>query len=99
MLEALFEGEPLSLLVCVVRSKRLPNKQFEVGAELVAIDPGHKKKLIGHLEALIESAKTSAKKTRQKPAKKSAPKKPAKKKKKTQSRKMKKAAPRRQREA
>jgi len=44
----------LKLLVCVAWVKHLPNGLFQVGAELVAVDPVHKRKMLGHLNKLIQ---------------------------------------------
>ena len=69
----------LKLLVCVAwikKSKEFPEK-FEVGAELIAIDPEHKKQMQTHLASLIQKFSAMAKKTT---SKKTAKKKTAKKK-------------------
>ena len=54
LLEVLFAEEALKLLVCVAWVKHLPNGLFQVGAELVAVDPVHKRKMLGHLNKLIQ---------------------------------------------
>ena len=79
LLEVVIEQQLLKLLVCVAwlkKSKEAADK-FQVGAELIAIDPEHKKQMQGHLSSLIQkfSAKTKVakKKTKKKPAKKKAP--------------------------
>jgi len=87
LLEVELDQQMLKLLVCVAwlkKSKETPHK-FQVGAELIAIDPEHKKQMQGHLSSLIQkfSAKTkvSKKKTsKKKAAKKKTAKKIAKKK-------------------
>ena len=81
LLEVVIEGQLLKLLVCVAWIKMSPDspEKFQVGAELIAIDPEHKKQMQGHLSSLIQ--KFSAKsKVAKKSAKKSAVKKLAKKK-------------------
>ena len=83
LLEFEVGGENLKILVCVAwikKSKEDPSK-FLVGAELIAIDPEHKKAMQSHLAKLMRDgapAKKSAKKVVKK--KKKATKRPAKKK-------------------
>ncbi len=55
LLEAQIAEEALKLLVCVAWVKHLPNGLFQVGAELVAVDPVHKRKMLSHLNKLIQS--------------------------------------------
>ena len=99
LLEVELEGERLQLLVCVAWIKKTGAGSYQVGAELMALDPAHKARLNHHLDRLSQSGvskkkpvrkKTSAKKVA---SKKVASKKKTKKKKKpvrkTQSRKMK----------
>lgn len=54
LLEVKVEDEELKLLVCVawVKPKATPGL-FEVGAELIAVDPVHKRKMQKHLNRLI----------------------------------------------
>lgn len=85
LLEVEIEQQLLKLLVCVAwirKSKGSPEK-FHVGAELIAIDPEHKKQMQGHLASLIQKfsaknkvkKKVSKKKTKKKTTKKKAVKK------------------------
>ena len=96
LLEVNIENQLLKLLVCVAwikKSKETLNK-FAVGAELIAIDPEHKKQMQGHLSSLIQkfsakiktntkskkkTKKNTKKKTAQKKTSKKMPKKPTKK--------------------
>ena len=55
LLEVQIAEEALKLLVCVAWVKHLPNGLFQVGAELVAVDPVHKRKMLSHLNKLIQS--------------------------------------------
>jgi hypothetical protein len=77
LLEVVIEQQLLKLLVCVAWIKKSPDspEKFQVGAELIAIDPEHKKQMQGHISSLIQRF-TAKKKT---PAKKKASKKPVKK--------------------
>ena len=61
LLEVVIEGQLLKLLVCVAWIKKSAGK-FQVGAELIAIDPEHKKQMQGHLSSLIQkfSAQTKS---------------------------------------
>ena len=80
LLEVDIETEPLKLLVCVARVSEILSEgkpRFEVGAELIAIDPEHKKKMRTHLGKMIRKIKS-------KPAKKKVVKKTKAKKKVTQ---------------
>ena len=52
------DSEPVKLLVCVARVKRLNTSdevRFAIGAELIAIDPEHKKIMQEHLGKLIRN--------------------------------------------
>jgi hypothetical protein len=89
LLEVAMGEETLKLLVCVAWVKRLESGTFQVGAELIAVDPVHKRKMQSHLNQLIRSfsqkrgAKTKKKatsKAKKKVKKKSSKKKTAKKK-------------------
>ncbi len=90
LLEVEIEKQLLKLLVCVAWTKksRETADRFHVGAELIAIDPEHKKQMQGHLASLIQKfssqnkvkkktvkKKTAKKKTAKKTAKKSVAKK------------------------
>jgi len=80
LLEAYMANEALKLLVCVAWVKTLPGGLFQVGAELVAVDPVHKRKMQSHLNQLIQTfnAKTkppAKKKTKKKTMKKKSPRK------------------------
>lgn len=66
LLEVEIDQQLLKLLVCVAwtkKSKDAANK-YQVGAELIAIDPEHKKQMQGHLASLIQkfSAQNKVKK-------------------------------------
>ena len=81
LLEVEIDQQLLKLLVCVAwlkKSKETVDK-FHVGAELIAIDPEHKKQMQGHLSSLIQ--KFSAQNKVEKKAKKKITKKKAAKKK------------------
>jgi Tfp pilus assembly protein PilZ len=76
LLEFEVGGEALKILVCVAwikKSKEDPSK-YVVGAELIAIDPEHKKAMQTHLAKLMRVSEES------RPKKKAAKKKSAKKK-------------------
>ncbi len=77
LLEVHLVEEALKLLVCVAWVKNLPGGLFQVGAELVAVDPVHKRKMLGHLNKLIQAFNLKSKK---KPVKKVTKKKISKKK-------------------
>ena len=90
LLEVEIDKQMLKLLVCVAWIKKSPEspEKFQVGAELIAIDPEHKKQMQGHLSSLIQKfsakkktakKKVAKKKTVKKSAKKSPAKKPTKK--------------------
>ena len=85
LLEVRFAEEPLKLLVCVAWVKASKLGMFQVGAELIAIDPLHKQKMLEHLDSILRSLKKkkSAKKAKvtKKKKKKSLSKKTLKKKK------------------
>lgn len=51
-LEIQMEKEPLRFLVCVAWVKKGQKANYEVGAELMGIDPGHQKKMQKSLEKL-----------------------------------------------
>jgi Tfp pilus assembly protein PilZ len=100
ILEFELNGEKLKLLVCVAWVKKVAKDRFQVGAEVMAMDPGEKERLRSHLGGMIESlGKASRSGTRKKKSvkkktskKKTAKKKPSVRKKQTrkpQSRKMK----------
>ncbi len=63
LLEVMMGGDPLKLLVCVAWVKHgesgHPNL---VGAELIAVDPVHKRKMLSHLKQVILSLKSKTKK-------------------------------------
>jgi hypothetical protein len=75
LLEVEIDAEILKLLVCIAWVKKIKGKtdKFNVGAELIAIDPEHKKQMQSHLAKLIQKYAV-------KPKKRSAKKKTAKKK-------------------
>ncbi len=101
LLEVQVEAEQLKLLVCVawVKSKSATGL-YEVGAELIAVDPVDKRKMQTHLNRLIATVKKNKlaqkKSTSKKKAKKPAAKKTTTKAKKPKAKKTKakKAAPR-----
>ena len=65
LLEVEMEQQLLKLLVCVAWIKKSKDTvdKFDVGAELIAIDPEHKKQMQGHLASLIQKfSKTTKKK-------------------------------------
>jgi hypothetical protein len=66
LLEVGIDGEILKLLVCIAWVKKVKGQiaKFNVGAELIAIDPEHKKQMQSHLSKLIQ--KYSVKKTKKK---------------------------------
>ncbi len=76
LLQVEIDSELLKLLVCIAWIKKDKKEvgKFQVGAELIAIDPEHKKQMQGHLSSLIQkySAKNKKKtaKKKKKPAKK-----------------------------
>ena len=85
LLEVEVNGEALKLLVCVAWVKSTPGADtFQVGAELIAVDPVHKRKMKKHLNNLLDVIEKSKKKkspsAKKTPAKKSLAKKTAKKK-------------------
>ena len=92
LLEVEIDEEPLKLLVCVARVSELERdgeKRFEIGAELIAIDPEHKKKLQLHLGKLIRGIKIKNQtKAKKKPAAKKTSRKAAVKKKYTKNKKV-----------
>lgn len=90
LLEVEIEQQLLKLLVCVawVKKSKETAEKFHVGAELIAIDPEHKKQMQGHLASLVQkfSAQNKVKKklsSKKKTAKKKAAKKKTIKKKKS----------------
>jgi hypothetical protein len=76
LLEVEIDSEILKLLVCIAWVKKVKGHQdrFNVGAELIAIDPEHKKQMQSHLAKLIQKYSVKPKK---KAAKKKAVKKKA----------------------
>ncbi len=85
LLEVQIEDQLLKLLVCVawIKKSKIEAGKYEVGAELIAIDPEHKKQMQGHLASLIQkfsSQNKTKKQTKKKPKKKAAKKKIANKK-------------------
>lgn len=85
LLEVEIDAEVLKLLVCIAWVKKVKGHadKFNVGAELIAIDPEHKKQMQSHLAKLIQKysvkpKKKSAKKkvAKKKPTKKKSSKKP-----------------------
>ncbi len=69
LLEVMMGEDALKLLVCVAWVKKDgTGNQNVVGAELIAVDPVHKRKMLSHLNQLIQSLKP---KTKKKTAKKS----------------------------
>ena len=91
LLEVFMKDELLKLLVCVAWVKPLEGGVFQVGAELIAVDPVHKRKMQNHLNQLIQSLNSLKRRVKKKPkptmqkraAKKKAAKKKVVKKKKT----------------
>ena len=80
LLEVRLAEEPLKLLVCVAWVKPSRGGLFQVGAELIAIDPVHKQKMLGHLDSIIRSVRKKKSSSKKKAAKKKAAKKKSKKK-------------------
>jgi Tfp pilus assembly protein PilZ len=93
LLEVELEGDRLQLLVCVAWIKKSGPKTFQVGAELMALDPAHKARLNEHLDRMGQVRPARKKAAKKKAAKKKSARKKVSKKKapsrKTQSRKMK----------
>jgi Tfp pilus assembly protein PilZ len=54
LLEVEVNGDELKLLVCVAWVKKATAKGFEVGAELIAIDPVHKRRMQKHLNSMLD---------------------------------------------
>jgi Tfp pilus assembly protein PilZ len=80
LLEVEVNDEQLKLLVCVAWVKSTPDSEvFQVGAELIAVDPVHKRKMSKHLNRLIQSLEKAKKKTTKPKTKVSSKKKPVKK--------------------
>jgi Tfp pilus assembly protein PilZ len=79
LLEVEVNEEPLKLLVCVAWVKPTQDAEiFQVGAELIAVDPVHKRKMQKHLNAMlstIEKARKAKLPASKKTAKKSSAKK------------------------
>jgi Tfp pilus assembly protein PilZ len=94
LLEVEVNEEQLKLLVCVAWVKPSSNPElFEVGAELIAVDPVHKRKMQKHLNRILdnfETARNPNAAAKKKLAKKTAR---ANKKKKTAAKKLKKKSP------
>jgi Tfp pilus assembly protein PilZ len=83
LLEVELEGDRLQLLVCVAWIKKTGPGAYQVGAELMALDPAHKARLKGHLDRMSHERPARKKKTARKKAvtkKAVAKKKPAKRK-------------------
>ncbi|MBU6154904.1 MAG: PilZ domain-containing protein [Bdellovibrionales bacterium] len=78
LLEVHIGEEALKLLVCVAWVKSLPEGVFQVGAELVAVDPVHKRKMLNHLNKLIQSIQPKSRSKKKPTAKKSSKKQAAK---------------------
>ena len=72
LLEVKISEEPLKLLVCVAWVKKIKGEhpRYQVGAELIAIDPEHKKQMHGHLAKLIAHQAKPKTKAKKKTAKK-----------------------------
>ena len=65
LLEVQVESEPLKLLVCVAWTKpKSKDGTYEVGAELIAVDPVHKRKMQTHLTRLISEVQQKKKSAR-----------------------------------
>ncbi len=64
LLEVVVDGEILKLLVCIAWVKKVKGQadKFNVGAELIAIDPEHKKQMQSHLAKLIQKYAVKPKK-------------------------------------
>jgi hypothetical protein len=80
LLEVGIDGELLKILVCIAWIRKIKGQsgKFSVGAELIAIDPEHKKQMQHHLSKLIQKYSKQPKKkkkTAKKLKKKSIPKK------------------------
>ncbi len=78
LLEVELDGEILKLLVCIAWVKKVKGQtiKFNVGAELIAIDPEHKKQMQSHLSKLIQKYSVKSKKiAKKKTSKKTTPKK------------------------
>jgi Tfp pilus assembly protein PilZ len=63
LLELDLSEEPLKILVCVAWIKKAPEdaRKFLVGAELIAIDPEHKRAMQNHLAKLIRQSSSESK--------------------------------------
>jgi hypothetical protein len=72
ILEFELNGERMKLLVCVARVQKLSKDRYQVGAEVMAMDPGEKERLRTHLGKMIEGLSKPARKksVRKKKAKK-----------------------------
>lgn len=78
LLEVEIDSDRLKILVCVawVKKSKQRSDRFELGGELIAIDPVHKRKLQRHIQNLLGDEVPSKRKA---PAKKAAKKKAVKK--------------------
>ncbi len=74
LLEVQFNEELLKILVCVAWVKKVKAGTYQVGAELIAVDPVDKRKMQKHLNQMI-NALQAVKKTRRLTSKKKAVKK------------------------
>ena len=82
LLEVEIAQEIVKLLICVARVKAIDaaKTRFEIGGELIAIDPEHKKTMSAHLTRMIRMVSAKNKKTKKVPTKKKVAKKKTKKK-------------------
>ena len=87
LLEVQMSEEQLKILVCVAWVKKQGSDLFQVGAELIAVDPVHKRKMQKHLNEMIASLQSEKRKSKKNAKKKVARKAPAKKKKPTKTKK------------
>ena len=90
LLEVQFNEELLKILVCVAWVKKVKSGTFQVGAELIAVDPVDKRKMQKHLNQMIHTLQASKKAAKKKTAKKKVVKKKAAKKKTAKKRPLKK---------
>ena len=72
LLDVLLPESPLKLLVCIAWVKGAGDGLFQVGAEVVAIDPHEKRKMLGAIDTILKKAKKAekTKKASRRPAKK-----------------------------
>jgi Tfp pilus assembly protein PilZ len=66
LLEVELEGEKLQLLVCVAWVKKTGSSSYQVGAELMALDPAHKARLNHHLDRMGQARPAKKKSSRKK---------------------------------